>query len=113
MATAEQNLKRLDEMHASCVYAIGPAEERYPIKLSVSSAVLKRYRALQSASPVPLDVFGVMRCPFAYEARIHAALAEHRAHGDWFRRTPDTMQVVRILAGSELRALDEWLRGRV
>jgi hypothetical protein len=97
---------------AYCVYAIGPESQVHPVKIGVSTFVAKRFSSLQSASPLPLFILAVMRCPRMYEAKIHAVLAEDRVHGEWFKRTASVMELVDVLRQDDCDVLDQWLAQR-
>jgi hypothetical protein len=56
------------------------------IKIGYALNVDTRLRSLLTASAVPLKLLGTMQGGPILESRLHIQLAEHRSHGEWFRR---------------------------
>lgn len=69
------------------IYVIGP--EGGPYKVGLTSDIQRRLDALQTASPVDLQVHHTFEVADVYEARVaeraaHERLASHRVRGEWF-----------------------------
>jgi hypothetical protein len=68
-----------------CVYFL-QATNGGPIKIGFSRDLLRRIHELNSASPIPLRVVGVIAGgDQETEAELHAWFAGARLHGEWFR----------------------------
>lgn len=72
-------------MIPSVVYFIGGADM---IKIGWSTNVDERLRTMQPHSPVTLVLLATVRGGVALEQQLHERFKKHRAHGEWFRRTP-------------------------
>lgn len=81
------------------IYAIAGADL---VKIGSSGDVHQRLIDLQIGSPVPLRLIGWVReVHTSLESLIHAHLAAHRAHGEWFRRTRPVEQVVSLICAND------------
>jgi hypothetical protein len=77
-----------------CTYFIG--SDTGPVKIGRTTNLQRRVAELQSGSPVPLRIFGVveldrLRCdgegdPPTFEVACHRMLTGARVHGEWFDR---------------------------
>lgn len=56
-----------------------------PVKIGWTKAVGRRLGELQAASPVELELRGVLDAPPELEAALHRAFARLRLHGEWFQ----------------------------
>lgn len=63
------------------------------IKIGVTTDFEKRLRSLETMSPVPLRILGVVRGDI--EAECHTALAKWRQHGEWFEPTSEVFDFLR------------------
>lgn len=54
------------------------------VKIGYSTHVRRRMVALRTACPVPIRLVSAWEADPEFEQRLHAALAEHRTHGEWF-----------------------------
>lgn len=70
-----------------CTYLIVQTGTGY-MKIGQSTTPQQRMADLQVGSPVPLVMLRVIAGD--HEAELHAALADARANGEWFRHTPTT-----------------------
>lgn len=66
------------------VYFIKPASQPGPIKIGCSGVPRSRLVNLEVWSPMPLDLIGSIEGDEILERRLHALLAEHHSHGEWF-----------------------------
>lgn len=66
------------------------------IKIGIALKPRERLAALQIGSPDKLVLLGVVRQPGAraVERALHAAMKEHRSHGEWFRPAPALLQYI-------------------
>lgn len=79
------------------------------IKIGYAFDLQKRFTAMMTASPAPLSLLGVMPGGPRREMEIHDRLSDHRAHGEWFHKTPEVMAVV---ATAEQHEGHQWLNQR-
>lgn len=68
------------------------------VKIGYTVNPARRFVGMLTSSPAPLSLLGCMPGGPQKEAQLHAQLAEHRLHGEWFRMVPAVMAVV---AGAE------------
>ncbi|WP_412104407.1 GIY-YIG nuclease family protein [Streptomyces europaeiscabiei] len=67
------------------LYAISSSEQLAPVKIGKSGDVLKRLRQLQTASPVPLQVWWQRETTDpGLEGKLHRHFAAQRLSGEWF-----------------------------
>lgn len=66
------------------VYFVQAELDEGLIKIGRTYRLKKRLLALQSQSPVPLKIIGVIDAPRGAEAVFHLAWSAHRLHGEWF-----------------------------
>ena len=64
------------------------------VKIGRSNKVGKRICAIQTQSPVQVELIGLMRAPAETEKHLHWRFAHLRSHGEWFRLTPDLMSYI-------------------
>lgn len=96
------------------VYFLRADCEARLVKIGHSTNLKWRLTGLQTQCPVQLSLVGLVHAPAGTEFVLHEALSESRAHGEWFRPTPDlelvrnaipkaggieTPQLVKIVAG--------------
>lgn len=98
------------------VYAMGNPDEGL-VKIGITLDIAQRHKAIRASSPIPIEVLGFVESDHRLEKAIHAGLAEHREHGEWFRRTPEVVEVVRMIREKramelEILFLDGWLQSR-
>lgn len=95
-ATAKLGRDRTEDSH---VYFIQRADG--PIKIGCAVDVFQRMASLQTASPEPLRLIGVMILGgYSMERRLHQALAADRIHGEWFAPTQRVLDVAYDLEGA-------------
>lgn len=64
------------------------------VKIGYAIDLQKRFTGMMTTSPAPLTLLGVLDGGPKLECALHEQLAAHRAHGEWFRKTPEVMAVV-------------------
>jgi len=64
-----------------------------PIKIGVTTNFPARLSGLQTSSPTPLRVLGVV--PRDIESECHVLLRAWRLHGEWFEPTPEVLAFIR------------------
>ena len=69
------------------------------IKIGVSTKPMKRLSGLQTASPIPLVLLGLVNCVDARkdEARLHEHFAHLRTLGEWFAPGQDLLDYIAAL----------------
>lgn len=75
------------------VYFLRADCEARLIKIGHSVNLKWRLTGLQTQCPVQLSLVGLVQAPAGTEFVLHEALAESRAHGEWFRPTPEVEMV--------------------
>lgn len=85
------------------IYAVFHAEGNL-VKIGFSDDPGIRVAGLLSSTPVPLVALGVCQGDRQTEARLHARFKQHRAHGEWFRRTPEMESFIADLTPLETPA---------
>lgn len=58
-------------------------------------------KALQTGSPLKLEIIGEIEAPAGFEPMLHDILKEHRAHGEWFNATTEVLDVVEALINGD------------
>lgn len=71
------------------------------IKIGYAIDLPKRFTGMMTTSPAALTLLGVLDGGPKLECALHDQLAAHRAHGEWFRKTPEVMAVVATARPSE------------
>lgn len=74
------------------------------IKIGYASDVGRRFRALQAGSAAPLKLLGTMRGGPQAECALHDKLAEHRSHGEWFRKCALIEDLIQVLTSTPFRS---------
>ena len=64
------------------------------LKVGYALDLRSRFTSMMTSSPASLSLLGVLQGGPRREMEIHTQLADHRAHGEWFRKTPEVMAVV-------------------
>lgn len=64
------------------------------IKIGYALDLQKRFTNMMTMSPAALTLLGVLDGGPKLECALHEQLAAHRAHGEWFRKTPEVMAIV-------------------
>ncbi len=64
------------------------------VKIGCSTNVAARFRAIRNTSPVPVELVGQMRGGTLEEGRLHDRFARDRAHGEWFRESPELLALI-------------------
>lgn len=95
-ATARLGRDRTEDAH---VYFIQRADG--PVKIGCAVDVFQRMAALQTASPEPLRLIGVIPLGgYSMERYLHQALAQDRLKGEWFAPTELVLDVAYGLGGA-------------
>jgi len=84
---------RMSDGHAGWVYAVQPVDGG-PIKIGFAADPVARMAKLQAMSPVALRMLGVVRGSIEIEGLMHASLAAHRLHGEWFADADDVTAAI-------------------
>lgn len=88
------------EQGVACYFIGG---EEGPIKIGYAENLEKRFKAIQSCSPVVLSVLAWTGGGIFAEMEYHERFASSRLHGEWFERTPELIQEIeRLQSGSEI-----------
>lgn len=74
------------------VYFVG--SKGGPIKIGKARNVKSRLAGLNTSSPEPLDLLGVMFGVDQLEKALHARFAHLRMHGEWFRRDQELLEFI-------------------
>jgi hypothetical protein len=64
------------------------------VKIGYTLDPAKRFVGMLTSSPAPLSLLGCIAGGPQREAELHALLAEHRLHGEWFAMVPEVMAIV-------------------
>lgn len=75
------------------------------VKIGISDNPSYRITALQTASPLPLELLGSFRGSIGDERDVHEMLAPIRQHGEWFAVCDWLRDVVGDLVGAKAAAL--------
>lgn len=67
------------------------------IKIGYATDILQRMQGLATFSPVELRLLGTLSGGPSKEQELHAALDEHRSHGEWFRRCAEIEALIETL----------------
>lgn len=81
------------------------------IKIGASGDLERRFRHLCVGSPTPLTLLLAIPGTLGDERRLHSMFAAERAHGEWFRATPQLRRFIRELALAD--AIDTGALGRL
>src|SRR5262245_53777709 len=76
-----------------CVYFVRPRGMDY-VKIGETECLARRLSNLQSASPVKLEVLGVIPPGRVLEGELHRRFARHWVRGEWFRLDPDVLEYI-------------------
>lgn len=84
------------------------------IKIGVANNAWLRFMALDSSSPDPLELLGVIRSPEAVklESSIHHRFADDRIRREWFRASPELLAYVAAHAKDRIDAFNAEMRAR-
>lgn len=79
-----------------CVYFIRSGEF---VKIGVARSVQRRLASLQTASPLPLEMLGILKFvsdsdAYRAERRLHLCFHSDRSNGEWFRYSDDIQRFV-------------------
>lgn len=73
------------------------ASQSGAIKIGTSNDPRGRFAALQTGSPEPLELIGVMPGQMDEEKRLHQTFARFRMHGEWFKGAPELLAEIKQL----------------
>jgi hypothetical protein len=62
-----------------------------PVKIGLARDVARRLKTLQTASPVPLLLLGVVPGDAKVERQLHRRFAGSRLRGEWFTPSPELL----------------------
>lgn len=77
------------------------ASQSGAIKIGTSNDPRGRFATLQTGSPEPLELIGVMPGQMDEERRLHAKFARYRIHGEWFKGAPELIAGIKKLLCDE------------
>ncbi len=82
------------------------------IKIGYTLKVLERFKGMLTMSPCPLSLLGTIEGGPQKEVELHAQLAEHWSHGEWYRKSPAVMAVVATATPSGAEFLNQHAKRR-
>lgn len=82
------------------------------IKIGYALRVLERFRSMLTASPCRLSLLGTIPGGPQREALIHAQIAAHVSHGEWFHKSPEVMALVATATPSGAQFLNQVAKRR-
>lgn len=68
------------------------------VKIGKSRKPLSRMKEMQVGCPVPLRLLLTVRANHSTERHLHAILAEHHSHGEWFRLSEQVLSLIELAA---------------
>lgn len=68
------------------------------VKVGVTVDIHRRMHTLSTASPIELELLGVIEGDAEYERHVHAVLAEFHHRREWFRAEPDLLAAISGIA---------------
>jgi len=80
----------------NCVYFIG-CQTTKQVKIGFSANVTKRFNALKSQSPVPLELLITIPGTKKDEKKLHKRFRKYRTHGEWFEPNKRIMRYLEKL----------------
>lgn len=90
-----------------CVYFI-QGFSGGPIKIGTALNLAKRFRNIQTCSPVALRVIhAIPNTGRETERKLHKHFAAYRLHGEWFEPTPVLLEYIHKLRSGEVELVDE------
>ena len=83
------------------VYFISSSDPEAPIKIGhTTSAIEDRIRVLQTGHPAKLEILAEIQGAIRLETALHRIFEDARVFGEWFRRDPKLMGLIRGLSSS-------------
>ncbi len=98
-----------DAHRQTWIYFIGAADGTGPIKIGMAEDVGVRLDQLQTGSPVLLAIHGKVWCDSQWEGELHKNFADDRIHGEWFNRSPQLEEVVRLASKEDFAGMVNYL----
>lgn len=85
------------------------------IKIGVANNAWLRFMALDSSSPDPLELLGVIRSDEAakLESDIHHRFASDRIRREWFRASPELRDYIAVHAMDRIDAINAHIRRKL
>lgn len=77
------------------------------VKVGFTTHFENRFRDLQSASPVKLEVLRVVEGSYHDEQTVMAVFHKYRLHGEWFIAAPPLMQFINSLVQGEKFSIEQ------
>lgn len=108
MAPVDRSIREPRILHRQANDYKGPSKcyfiggDKGPVKIGHSIAPEVRCAGFQCGSPVELKVLAVRQGGPVREVAYHAEFAEHRLHGEWFKRTPAIRREIKRLQHAAL-----------
>lgn len=85
---------------AGFIYFIKPVDAEGPIKIGFTENVAKRFAAIQSCSPLPLELIGYFAGEGRHETILHRLFREQRSHLEWFHPSPELVAFAQQHSGA-------------
>jgi hypothetical protein len=90
------------------IYFISDLSGVGPVKIGYTSgSVEERRKALQTGSPMQLAIVAMAEGSEFAEKRLHDICEPERLHGEWFKRGPRTLNLLRDAQSGTLIGLDD------
>jgi hypothetical protein len=86
------------------IYFLTCDEPDFPVKIGITSDVKSRVSTLSVALPFKVVLLASIWGAADQERLFHMRFAEHRLQGEWFRRTPELMDLIRRLKSEAAQA---------
>jgi hypothetical protein len=87
------------------VYFVSADVPDYPVKIGFTERIEgMRFQSLQTGNPHPLCLLAYFDGTHQDESGLHLAFKGDRMCGEWFRRSPELMQIVNDLAEARKEA---------
>ena len=84
------------------VYFIAPEGEEAPVKIGyTTTTVQSRIGVLQTGHPYKLRPIAEIEGSYQLESALHKIFAQHRLHGEWFKRSPELDALMNALGNLE------------
>jgi hypothetical protein len=88
----------------SIVYAV-EAVGADLFKIGRTTDLERRFRNLETMSPIPLRLAGRVWLPAEAECCIHKYIEDFRSHGEWFRSSDKVLEIVKLIADKKVMSL--------
>lgn len=83
--------------HLRYIYFMRPIGADGRIKIGCSYKPARRLVAISVYSPYPLEIIGVGEGDMSDEKMLHEFFAADRLHSEWFRSSPELLEVIDLM----------------